>query len=676
MNKSECIEKIIHIADRMLETRPRDEVKMRPYIRAEFVSKTLRRGIHIDLSKYYTDAQNGDYAYVCVNLKCQHTSKVALTVKGAVSFTVNGENYDVNGKYSFKTSKDGEIFHIELNEGDNLAVFKCVCENHTFGLCYNCAHIYWPEYWTCDYLLWVRDTIPMEEYKEEQGFCISELINVGKIKEYADCGISFPKPSYSDGVIDFEKIYGDESGKYALAYSVADCVGILKIKPLSNCTVYINNIKTENYSLKKGDEIKIVCERTGGKWGFECLSEDILSCPNVVHNRKNGCAWLLLGSFDSEDCPNVQFKEPYKNADEKMTFWRFADGISYLRPYLDTSFFGQWFYAIMVGELGLLYCSKYKKEYENYFCDSMRILYEYYEYMQYDAKLFGDTPFLKRSVRKGDLDSIGTIGTNLCELYVREADKREKQKIMRVLESLINSVYTNIPRMEDGCFYRIDTMWADDTYMSCPFLVRMGNITKNEKYYNEAVKQLKMYKQRLYMESENIFSHIYFPDKKRANNVPWGRGNGWIYLALIDVIEHLPQNFNGRNELIQIYSKAVCGLCKLQSETGLWHQVLNMPSSYCETSCTAIFSISLSRGIRAGILDKNKYLPIVEKAVCALVKYSVDEHADVTGVCRGSGCKDDPNYYAQLETIKNDDHGTGMVLRALMELSEHLEQAY
>lgn len=231
--------------------------------------------------------------------------------------------------------------------------------------------------------------------------------------------------------------------------------------------------------------------------------------------------------------------------------------------------------------------------------------------------IFGDTPFLKRSVRKGDLDSIGTIGTNLCELYVREADKCEKQKIMRVLESLINSVYTNIPRMEDGCFYRIDTMWADDTYMSCPFLVRMGNITKNEKYYNEAVQQLKMYKQRLYMESENIFSHIYFPDKKRANNVPWGRGNGWIYLALIDVIEHLPQNFNGRDELIQIYSKAVC----------------------------------------------------------ALVKYSVDEHADVTGVCRGSGCKDDPNYYAQLETIKNDDHGTGMVLRALMELSEHLEQA-
>ena len=672
MKKTECIEKIIYIADRMLETRPKDVVVMRPCIRADFVSKTLRRGKHIDLSKYYTDAKRGDYAYVSVNLKCQYASKIALTVRGTDLFTVNGENYIVDGKSSYKTCKDGEIFHVDLNEGDNLAVFKCVC-NDSFELYYNCAHIYWPEYWTCDYLLWVKDTIPMEEYRGEQGFCISDLVSAGEIREYDECGISFPKPTVPDSVIDFEKLYGEERGRYALAYSVADYNGELKIIPQGNCTVYINDKKAENYTLKKGDEIKIICERTDDGWGFDCLSDDILSCPDFVHNRENGCSWLLLGSFDRTDGLNIQFKKPYKNYCDKMTFWRFSDGISYLRPYLDTSFFGQWFYAIMVGELGLLYCSEYKKEYEDYFCESMRIIYEYYEYMQYDAKLFGDTTFLKRSVRKGDLDSIGTIGTNLCELYIRESDVAEKQKIMSVLESLMASVYANIPRMEDGCFYRIDTMWADDTYMSCPFLVRMGNITDDEKYYSEAVSQLKMYKQRLYIESENIFSHIYFPDKKRANGVPWGRGNGWIYLTFIDVIEHLPQDFNGRDELIQIYLKAVGGLVKLQSEKGLWHQVLNVPASYLETSCTAIFSIAISRGINNGILDKEKYLPAVEKAVSGLLEYSVDEYGDVVGVCRGSGCKDDPNYYAQLETIKNDDHGTGMVLRALFELSKYLD---
>ena len=125
--------------------------------------------------------------------------------------------------------------------------------------------------------------------------------------------------------------------------------------------------------------------------------------------------------------------------------------------------------------------------------------------------------------------------------------------------------------------------------------------------------------------------------------------------------------------VIQIYLKAVGGLVKLQSEKGLWHQGLNMPTSYLETSCTAIFSIAISRGINNGILEKEKYLPVVEKAVCGLLEYSVDEYGDVVGVCRGSGCKDDPNYYAQLETIKNDDHGTGMVLRALFELSKYLD---
>ena len=667
MNKSEYIEKIKFIADRMLKTRPREKVVLRPYIKADFVTRTLRRGVHIDLKSYYGCAEDGCGAYVSVNVRCQKKAVIALTVRGAVAFTVNEKTYKTCGTDSVKTCKDGEIFHIDLNEGDNLVVFKCVCAGGVFELYYNCAHVYWPEYWTCDYLLWVRDTVPTDEYEGEQGFCLSELIGAGEDKSYEDCGVLFPPPSESDSVVDFSKLYGGESGEYAAAYSVAGCDGELEVRPLGGCEVFINGVKTDRVTVNAGDEIKVVCKRNNEAWGFECLSEGVLSRPSLAHNRKNGCHWLALGSFKDGEFPTVQFKEPYENADGGLTFWRLADGQTYLRPYLDASFYGQWFYAIMVGELGLLYCSEYNDEYYKYFYDSMSILYEYYRYMQYDKQQFGDTPFLKRSVRKGDLDSIGTIGTNLCELYARETDADKKDKILYVLNDLVKSIYSNIPRMEDGCFYRIDTMWADDTYMSCPFLVRMGGITGDERYYNEAVKQLTLYTDRLYMESENIFSHIYFPDKKRANGVPWGRGNGWVYLTFIDVIEHLPENFDGRDELVGIYKRAVGGLKAVQGENGLWHQVLNMPSSYSETSCTAIFSIAVARGIQAGILEREEYLPVVERAINGLLEYSGDENGDVIGVCRGSGCKDDPNYYAGLETIKNDDHGTGMVLRALRE---------
>ena len=673
MNRNDYIEKIKFIADRMLQTRPRASIKLRPYIRPAFASRTLRRGIHIDLMQFYGQAEDGDYAYVSVNFKSQAFAEVALTVKGTSSFTVNGNRFAPG--VGAAEGHEGETFRVTLNEGDNLAVFQCVCKKDRFALDYTCAHVCWPQYWTCDYLLWVQDRIPMEEYCREQGFCVSELIPAGVRKDWKDCSVLFPEESKPDRVIDFNQLYAEQSGRYGMAYSVARQSGELMLKPYGSCTLWINGRKAEGerINLTGGDEIKVICERTEKGWGFECPSDDILYLPQVSRDRKRGCSWLLLGAFADAACREVQFKEPYENADGGRSFWRFCDQDTYLRPYLDTSFYGQWFYAVMVGEAGLLRCSEYQKEYYDYFYDSMSILYEYYAYMQLDAALFGDPPFLKRSVRKGDLDSIGTIGMNLCELYRREEDAGKQKKIMAVLEELKKSIYRNIHRMEDGCFYRGDTMWADDTFMSCPFLVRMGNLTGDEDCYREVVHQLLLYWEKLYLPKENLFSHIYYPDKKRSNNVPWGRGNGWVYLSFIDVITHLPAHVSGRDKLVELFQNAVSGLVEKQSETGLWHQVLNRPDSYLETSCTAIFAVAMEKGIRGRILEEDVCLPVVKKAVDGLLSHSVDEEGNVTGVCRGSGCKEDASYYAALETIENDDHGTGMVLDALCGLCELME---
>ena len=67
-------------------------------------------------------------------------------------------------------------------------------------------------------------------------------------------------------------------------------------------------------------------------------------------------------------------------------------------------------------------------------------------------------------------------------------------------------------------------------------------------------------------------------------------------------------------------------------------------------------------------LEKEKYLPVAKAAVGGILNHSIEENGDVTGVCRGSGCQDDPEYYANLETIRNDDHGTGVVLAAVCAL--------
>lgn len=668
-DKKQLLDTIELIASRLFETRPKSNIFLRPYINPDFVTRKQESFVSVELSKLYPQARCGDYLYTAVDMKVSHNTVYALTFKGADRIWLNGEEVTIRDL----SLPDGwQKVEINMRAGFNSLVFKCPVTKERFSLDYIVATVFYPHLWVSDYLHWCRDTIPVKEYADEQGFAVTELVKKGENKNFEDCEIIFPKPSVNDDVIDFKAIYSNANGEYAYALSFARTDGILDIKSDNELTIYINGKKTEDLKVSSGDCILIACKRDS-KWGFECNSNDILYLPQVTSVRKNGVHWLLLGAMGTDDAIDVQFIKPYKNAEGEYTFWRFADRDTYLRPYLDSCFFGQWFYGLMIGEYGLLKASEYKKEYYEYFRDSMRILAEYYPYMQYDGALFGDTPFLKRCINIKALDPIGTIGMNLYELYIREKDETLKNDILYVLNCLADITLKKIPRMEDGTFYRIATMWLDDTYMSCPFLVRMGRLTGDTKYYDEVILQLKNYTKLLYIDKYNVYSHIYFPKDNKANEVPWGRGNGWVYLALVDVIEHLPEDYIGRDELIDIFRKAIGGLVKLQSESGLWNQVLTRPETYMETSCTALFAVAISKGIKLGILEKDVYLSVVEKAVNGIIDNSVAENGDVNGVCRGSGCCYDWEYYAQLEIVCGDDHGTGVVLAAICEYINLME---
>ena len=657
------------ICDNVMKTRPAEQVVYRPYIKPDFAQRNLRKGIKIDLGKYYQNALSGDYAYVYVNIRSQYTTKVMLTAKGASAYIINNrENvFKEENKNKYADGYYSEV--IEVSEGDNELILKCVCADNSFFLDYIIGHIFYPQFWTSDYLLWERDTVGYGEYRYEQGFSLSELIRSGDNKRFKECSIVYPADSSDDRIIDLGKIYNSSKGKYIIAYTICKNDGNINIKSDFEYEIYVNG-KKQN-TAKTGDEVYIVFENKKG-CRFESLCNENLHLPFVTHNRKRGMHWLLLGTLDSTKDFSFGLTKVYTNAYGERSFWRFADSVSYLRPYLDTSFYGQWFYGLMVGQYGLLRASEFDKKYYDYFYGSMKILADYYQYMQYDAEKFGDAAFLKRSIKKDDLDSIGTIGMNLCELYNREDDEKSREAIRSLIIELGDCIDKNIPRMKDGTFYRINTMWADDTFMSCPFLVRLGNITGENKYYDEAVKQLILYTEKLFIREEGVFSHIFFPELGRANNVPWGRGNGWVYLAFAETIEHLPDNYNGKEKLCKIFKTAVEGLADKQDNTGLWHQVLTLKDTFSETSCTAIFSIAIAKGIKIGILDKQRYLPIVKNAVDGILKYKVDEDGNVFDICRGSECKDDAGYYARLETISNDDHGIGVVVAAICELVDLL----
>ena len=112
------------------------------------------------------------------------------------------------------------------------------------------------------------------------------------------------------------------------------------------------------------------------------------------------------------------------------------------------------------------------------------------------------------------------------------------------------------------------------------------------------------FKERLFMEDQNIFSHIFFIKEETPNRIPWGRGNGWVAVALTEVLLLLPEDHPGREKVMDLYRKFMEGACRVQDSEGMWHQVLNNHDSYKETSSTAMFMLSLFRGIRSGWLDE------------------------------------------------------------------------
>lgn len=67
----------------------------------------------------------------------------------------------------------------------------------------------------------------------------------------------------------------------------------------------------------------------------------------------------------------------------------------------------------------------------------------------------------------------------------------------------------------------------------------------------------------------------------------WGPANGMAMLALCEVLDALPSNYEGRNGLIELLRKHIEGVAACQSKDGFWYRLLDRCDSGYETSSTA-----------------------------------------------------------------------------------------
>jgi unsaturated rhamnogalacturonyl hydrolase len=268
--------------------------------------------------------------------------------------------------------------------------------------------------------------------------------------------------------------------------------------------------------------------------------------------------------------------------------------------------------------------------------------------------------------KMGLLDHCGSMASGLIEVY--KIDKRKDY--LKYLNIVGDYILNKEVRLMDGTLARVvphdKTLWLDDLYMSVPFLARMGNLTGDKKYFDFAAKQVKQFTKYLYDDRTGLYYHCYYDDIKEQGVAHWGRANGWSIMAQANLLEFLPRDHPDRPELIRIFKQQILGFSRYQSEKGLWHQVLDREDSYLETSCTAMFTYAVAKGVNEGWIEPRYKTIALEgwKGIASMI----NEKGEVENICIGTGTSTAMIHYYKRPVKTNDIHGLGAVLMAGVEV--------
>lgn len=240
---------------------------------------------------------------------------------------------------------------------------------------------------------------------------------------------------------------------------------------------------------------------------------------------------------------------------------------------------------------------------------------------------------------------------------------------------------TELPKTYEGGFQHVTSaigdrngitlndgeLWVDTLFMAVLFLNKMGHHFNNLTWISESNKQLLIHIKYLYSTPNRLFYHGWtFNGYHNFGQVFWCRGNSWFTFGLLEFLDIASTTLDqGIKEFfIDTYKAQVDALCELQAESGLWHTVLNDPTSYEEVSGSAAIATGILKGIRIGILD-DSYKVYVKKAIETICK-NIAPDGTVLNVSAGTGMGMNIEHYKNI-ILSPMAYGQSLTLVALCE---------
>ncbi|MEZ2334636.1 glycoside hydrolase family 105 protein [Mucilaginibacter sp. RCC_168] len=387
-------------------------------------------------------------------------------------------------------------------------------------------------------------------------------------------------------------------------------------------------------------------------------------CSTTVFGQPSNTEEIIRKVADNV-IQNTSFKFINTNTKEKYDSTK---GLALSPDVKVDSKYNRWMYVNGVLTIGMMQMADVlgDKKYSDYSQRNFAFIFDNLNY--FEALRKAKTPKVEYGsvFNITNLDACGAMSAGLFDVDALANRKDYKAYLSRSADYILNKQM----RLPDGTLSRPNprnmTLWADDMFMSIPFLARMGKQTGDSKYFDDAVKQVENFNKYLYDPNTGLFFHNYYSDDQTNGVGHWGRSNGWIAMATVELLNNLPANYPKRAEIIKLLLRQIVGYARYQDQTGLWHQLLDKPDSYLETSVTAMYIYAVARAVNQGWINE-KYISIAQEGWKGLLT-RITADGQLQDVCIGTNMDTAIKFYYTRPTELNDTHGLGALLLAGTEM--------
>ena len=270
--------------------------------------------------------------------------------------------------------------------------------------------------------------------------------------------------------------------------------------------------------------------------------------------------------------------------------------------------------------------------------------------------------------------NVNTVTPFLTMSYVGEY--LQDERYLAPCRASARWIMESFPRTKEGGFQHMtsDTLndqelWDDTLFMTVLFLANMGRIEGKQEYIDEAQKQFLLHAKYLSDPQTGLWYHGWtFNGCHNFAGAFWGRGNCWITIAIPEFLQMVECDSAVKEALIGYLCKQIDSLCRYQNPNGMWHTLIDDPTSYVETSATCGFAYGILRAVHTGLVD-SRYEAAALKALDPVLGYIAPDGV-VNQVSYGTPMgRQTKDFYKNIE-LKQMPYGQAL---AMLFLTEYLQ---